>query len=799
MGLQTYNRLRDFKKTKEPRGVAERSGTELIFVVQEHHASHLHYDFRLEYEGVLKSWAVPKGPSTQIGEKRLAVEVEDHPIPYAQFHGDIPEGEYGAGHVEIWDEGTWEPVGDPAHGLKKGHLDFILHGARLSGMWTLVRTQMRSRKPGWLLIKRSDTREKKSAGRKPAPLGELAPLKPKATPPPKFVEPQLALLVDEVPTSDEWFHEIKLDGYRTLCRIHKSKIQFLTRKGLDWTDKYKFLLPFVKKLETKNALIDGEIVWVDDRGHSSFAGLQEALSEGKTSRLIYYVFDVLHLDGHDLRGLPLEERKARLRKVIPTTPDFKIRFSEHVEDGGEEIFKAACGEQLEGLISKQRSAPYRGGRGGEWVKSKCVLRQEFVIGGYTRSPAENRGLGALLIGYYDKNKKLMYAGRVGTGFTEKTLARLQKKFKPLERRTSPFSDHKRDQESVCWLKPELVAEVTFRTWTRDGIVRQASFEGLREDKPTREIGMEKKQKKAPKPKAAPKAVSAKKGTAPLVEVSHPDRIVYPSTKTKKIDLFNYYEAVYPLMAPFLRDRPISLLRCQESAVGECFFQKHGDRRGLNADTRPVYYKDKKDSALFADDAESFLRFVQMGAIEFHGWGARFEKITKPDLVVFDLDPESPQLWKTVVETAFEIREMLKALKLESFVKVTGGKGLHVQVPLQPKHEWDDIKNFSKSLMQVLVDREPDLYTVNSSKAERGGRIFLDYLRNGYGATAVLPYSVRARAKPTVALPISWRDLKAGVTADEFQITDVLKKLKRADPWKGYWDLKQKIAVLDKKR
>lgn len=802
MSLQKYFKKRDFKKTPEPKGSVKRSGKSLSFVIQKHHASRLHYDFRLELGGTLKSWAVPKGPSLDPHEKRLAVEVEDHPIQYASFEGDIPKGEYGAGHVIVWDNGIWKAPENAEAALKKGHLDFELEGKKLRGKWTLIR--LRDEKKGkhnWLLFKRDDkaarpgsdiTEEKpNSVLTKKRPAKKAGKKRPSRVAPPDFVEPQLAQLVQMAPEGNEWFHEIKYDGYRTLCRIEGESRQLLTRSGLDWTDKYGPIGDDAMNLGVDTALLDGEIVWVNEEGYSDFQALQTSLQEKKFARLIYYVFDILFLDGRDLRELPLSERKKILEKLIKDSSCKKIRYSDHFETSGKELLKKMCSLNLEGIVSKRNDQPYESGRSRSWLKAKCSLRQEFVIGGYAVSDVAGKSFSSLLMGVYTKGKKLQYVGRVGTGFDAKTQSLVAKELKNKNIKRTPFDIHSPSESDIRWVKPVLVGEVEFKTWTGEGVMRHASFQGLRKDKKATAVILE-----VPKSNEKLKAGDAR---VDGIRVSHPDRIVYTKTKTKKLEIVKYYEAVADIMLPFMQDRPLSIVRCQSTSTKNCFFQKTlAGSQLVGIRSKPVQYKNKKGSSILADSKDELLHLVQGGALEIHGWGSQFSKIKNPDVIIFDLDPETPKLWPEVVDTAHEIRAMLKKLGLVSFVKVTGGKGVHVQAPIAPRYDWDQIKKFTKSLMEVLVSNEPDKYTTNMIKAKRKNRIFLDYLRNGYGSTAVLPYALRARERPTVALPISWKELTHSLSASEYEIEDVLKLLKkRKDPWQGYWDLDQKIKILEK--
>lgn len=783
MTLKRYKQKRDFAKTPEPSGKVKKSRSGLIFVIQRHHARRLHYDFRLEWRGTLKSWAVPKGPSLDPKDKRLAVEVEDHPIDYAEFEGEIPKGEYGAGKVFIWDNGTWESDSDVDKALRKGHLDFELHGKKLQGKWTLVRLRTdQSGKNNWLLLKRQD----EFARPKSNVVEERPESVKKASPPPAFVEPQLAQLMDKAPVGPDWIHEIKFDGYRTICRIDGDDVKLLTRSGRDWTEKYGPLAEEMKRLPTTNALLDGEIAWAADSSHTDFQGLQTALMKRDFSRLVYYVFDILHLDGRDLRPLPLSERKQILENLLKGAQTPHIFYSKHWAGSGPEVYEQSCRLGLEGIVSKQADEPYSSGRSYAWQKVTCAARQEFVIGGYTES-AKNRPFGALLLGVYE-GKELRFVGRAGTGFSDEAMAMVAKKLFPLEQKKSPFVNPPRERD-CRWVKPKLVAEVEYKTWTSGGLLRMASFQGLREDKRPEEIRKE-------TPVHATKSSKERENEVQGITITHPDRMLYPKAKKRKIDVVRFYDAASERMMPFLEDRPLSLLRCQETAQKNCFFQKHAVGKGMHA--KPVHYKDKSDTALTVASPKELIYLVQNGALEIHGWGARFAKITTPDMMVFDLDPESLDLWPLVVDTAHEIREMLLQLGLEPFVKVTGGKGIHIQVPVVPRYDWDTIKEFSRSLMEVLVRRDPSRYTTNMAKRARSGKVFLDYLRNGYGATAALPYSVRAREHPTVALPIDWKELKTSLSPSDFELDEALKRLRRKDPWKDFWEKARPISVLEER-
>jgi len=765
MSLRKYKSKRDFEITPEPKGRPARAKSDLIFVVQEHHARRLHFDLRLEAGGTLKSWAIPKGPPQKPGDKRLAVQVEDHPLDYASFEGEIPAGEYGAGQVSIWDRGTWTPPPAWRKDLKKGHLEFELHGAKLQGKWILIR--LKNDRTSWLLIKRKDQALRVLSARsgKPAPF-------------PSFVAPQLAVLVDNVPVGPDWIHEIKYDGYRTLARIDEGDVQLLTRTGRDWTEKYGPVSEALRKLDVKRALLDGEIAWIDDQGRSDFQGLQQALSSRDYSRIVYYVFDLLYLNGQNLMDRPLIERKAMLKALMAEKIP-RLVYSEHWTSGGQAVFLQSCKQKLEGIVSKDSHAAYRSGREPTWQKIKCGNRQEFVIVGYSESASRSRPLAALLMGVHDSSKRLRFIGKVGTGFSDRMLRDLHRRLTRIEIARPAVSDPPREKR-IHWVEPVLVGEVEYKTWTSDGMLRQASFQGLRADKSPRAVTLE-------KPKHAEPAFEG-------VTITHPARVLYPKTGATKLDLVSYYHAIAPWILPHLINRPLSLVRCPDTEMKGCFFQKHlPNRRLVDVKSRPISHDGKKDTVITIDSISGLMSLMQWGALEIHTWGSRMPRYSNPDLIVLDLDPETPALWNEVITTARLIRRFLKELKLESFVKVTGGKGLHIHVPIEPTQTWDEVKTFSRSLMQALADELPSLYTLNMSLKKRGGKIFLDYLRNGFGATAIAPYGVRARTTPSIAFPVAWSSLKTDLAPDSFTYRDVLRLItSRKDPWEDYFSIRQAL-------
>jgi bifunctional non-homologous end joining protein LigD len=806
--LTEYTRKRNFKITGEPVAKLRKKSKSkpLLFVVQEHHASHLHYDFRLEWDGVLKSWAVPKGPSLDPSQKRLAVEVEDHPYDYATFEGIIPADQYGGGEVYRWDMGTWSPHGDVDKGLRKGHLEFALKGKRLKGDFVLVRTSRPSSKPQWLLIKRNDdyakpgdrlkmvreygsTRENPDRGKKlkgvkvwqssKASRGVKAAF-------PEFIPPQLAQLVDKPPDGDEWIHEIKFDGYRIQVQIRNGKVKMRTRKGLDWSAKYRSLASKLAELKVENAVVDGEVVWQDEKGRTDFQLLQNAMKAEKTEALIYWAFDLLYLNGKDLRSLSQLERKEILKSILPS--DGAIRYSDHSIGNGREMLGAGCRMNLEGIVSKRADAAYVSGRHDYWVKSKCLKRQEFVIGGYTDPEGSRVAFGALLLGFYE-NGKFKFAGKCGTGFNQRTLRDVAQKMRKLEDDRSPFELNAPKGRGLHFVKPKLVAEISYAEVTRDGHLRVPVFQGLRLDKPAENVGLD-------RPKKVEEVKSEQEVDRSDVKVSHPDRIIYEKEGITKLDVAKYYDAVADWILPYISERPLALVRCTSSSTKPCFFSKHFTQH------LPEYVlqipEEGEEPWIAVDSRQGLRQLIQWGTLEIHPWNTHRDHLDEPDQIVMDFDPDPGIPFKVVKEGALELRDMLEQLGIKSFVKTTGGKGLHVQFPFEPLYEWEPVKEFAKTLVQEMAGRHPDLYTANMSKKARKGKIFLDYLRNGKGATAIAPYGLRARAVSAVAMPLAWEDLKKLKAADVFTMKKALAHLKRRkkDPWKDYFKLKQKIKLLN---
>jgi bifunctional non-homologous end joining protein LigD len=845
MALETYNAKRNFERTAEPKGeLASKEGHS--FVIQKHAARRLHYDFRLEMDGVLKSWAVTRGPSFVPGEKRLAVHVEDHPLDYGGFEGNIPKGEYGGGSVIVWDRGTWTPIGDPHKAYKKGHMEFMLDGDKLEGRWHLIRMGHRpgEKHDNWLLIKGEDEfargegdpdileeepnsvlsgrpiealkgeapgwssktgridngakppRKKaasSSKATKEEPSLALDPLKIKKAKKaelPDFLDPQLATLVPKPPVGKRWIHEVKFDGYRLEVRIQAGRVKLLTRSGLDWTKRFgKDLVAAFAELPAGTALIDGELVVENSAGSSDFSALQQALSEDRTDKFIFYAFDLLYLDGADLTDTPLIERRNTLQKLL--SGQSTIRFSDHFPDEGNVVLQHACRLSLEGIVSKLRDAPFHSGRSKDWLKSKCSSRQEFVIAGYVPSTATRNAIGSLVMGLYDKGK-LRHVGRVGTGYTARIAEELYDQLERIRIDKSPFDERLTSEEArgVRYVEPKLVAEVEFRAWTADGNLRHASFRGLREDKPAREIMRESaamaKTEKAEKPKTA------------SVKLTHPDRLYWPDEGVTKEGLANYYSEVWPLIGPFIVGRPLALLRAPEGIGGQTFFQKHS-WRGMNK--KIELFDDPQetnpdDKLLMISDLDGLIGLVQSAVLEIHPWGAAIKDIEHPDMIIMDLDPGDGVPWTKVIEAAFEVKARLEAEGLAAFVKTSGGKGLHVVSPLKPDTDWTETKDFTHRIADEMAKDDPDHYVATITKSKRHGKILIDYLRNGRGNTAVAPYSSRARKGAAVSMPLAWDELNEAIGPAYFTVMNAPARIASLakDPWEDFRAAAKPIRV-----
>jgi bifunctional non-homologous end joining protein LigD len=797
--LERYREMRDFGITPEPRGkkTAPRK-RELRYYIQRHDATRLHYDFRLELEGVLKSWAVPKGPSLDPADKRLAVQTEDHPLEYGEFEGVIPEKQYGAGEVLLWDKGIWTPEDrDPPAALRKGRLHFHLDGEKLHGSWILTRIRGAEAKPQWLLIKRNDDEarsdrditEERPESVKQAPKAAKLAKRAKKADLPQFVAPQLATLVTEPPKTGDWVYEVKHDGYRMLARITGKSAKLFTRSGKDWTDKLPHVARALPKLGLDDTWLDGEIVVLRPDGRSSFQLLQNAFEAHANSKIVYFVFDAPFLEGLDLRQLPLRERKQRLRKVLGKSND-AIRFSDDLSGTAQEVLDHACKLGLEGLIGKQADSVYVSGRTKIWIKLKCRLRQDFVIAGYTAPGGSRHGFGALVLGVYERPGRLIYAGKVGTGFDDARLTSLSRKFSSLRRDDSPLANPPREK-GIQWLRPVLVAEVAFTERTNEGVIRQGSFMGLREDLPAKSVGLE----RAQKPPEVKKTGETSDSTVSGIKISHPDRLIWPSLGISKLELARYCEAVGEWLVPQVANRPLTLVRCPDGAEAQCFYQRH-----LNMGASPgevLTFKRERSSKghyIFVNTLPGVISVVQNGAVEFHTWGATLPDAKHPDRITIDLDPDPELPWKKLVEATKLTRTLIEGLKLECFLKTTGGKGLHVVFPLQRRHTWDEVKEFAHSIAKFLVKAEPKLFTANMAKKKRGGRIFVDYLRNAETASAVAAYSARARPGAHVSTPLAWDELDNTDIRGAFTVKNIPERLGKTDPWADYARTRQSITA-----
>jgi len=877
--LKTYRAKRDFGRTSEPRGTASRKQG-YRYVIQKHAATRLHYDLRLELGGVMLSWAVTRGPSLVPGDKRLAVHVEDHPVEYNTFEGTIPKGQYGGGTVMVWDRGTWTPEFDPEFGMKKGHLEFTLHGKKLKGRWHLVRMQKRpgERQEPWLLIKGEDeyartksdpdileempdsaasrrSMDQIAEGRsrvwhsnKPASEQSSKRVAPKAKPKtkqavkpretraksrvsndkgdkknrspsslrkpsgvsgarraalPTFVSPSLATLAAKAPDSADFVHEIKFDGYRVQARIGGGKVELRTRTGLDWTDRFPTVAAALTGLKRWDAVIDGEIVSGDTRGVSDFSALQDDLKSGRRDRLVYYAFDLMHLDGYDLTGASLIDRKQLLATLIATLPkDGIVRLSEHFETEGSKMLQLARDMKLEGIVSKRRGSHYRTGRVGDWLKIKCADSQELVVAGYAPSDVSPKRVAALVLGYYDK-LGFTYAGRVGTGFTDKMRDDFWTRLQPLRVDTCPFGRVPEEERTraVHWVKPQMVIEVDFRGWTGSGYVWQASFKGVREDKPAKQAVREMEQPvEAPKQAAARQPVAKKTAAAKTkkgvtvagVPLTHPDRVYWDDAGVTKQMLTEYYETVWDRMRPHVAGRVLSLVRAPDGIGGQTFYQKHAsagmDRKRLHLVKEP-----DGEESISIDDLSGLVSLAQAGVLEVHVRGSTIEHLEEANRLVFDLDPGPGVDWKDVIAAAREVRERLDDLKLKSFVKTTGGKGLHVVLPIRPA-PWDEVKAFCRDLAEGMAADNRARYTATIKKSARDRRIFIDYLRNSREATAIAPYSTRARPGATVAVPLTWEELGTQKAPNLFTVLNLSKRLarQRKDPWADMARIKQSL-------
>lgn len=821
--INEYRRKRNPRRSPEPdiaapAGEIETAPGGHLYVMHKHAARRLHFDLRIEQDGVLRSWALPKGAPLERGEKRLAIGVEDHPLAYGEFEGTIPKGEYGGGTVMLWDTGRWQPDGRN----DDEQIDFILTGTKLKGAWTLVRMRKwagRGSDKQWLLIKRTDHPQhdlhpddlsvvsgrsmeeiaagQESHGTKPSrPTPPVAAGLPGAlpAPAPALLPPQLASSVERAPAGKTWLHEIKFDGYRIVAHIEHGKARLMTRNGLDWTARLRTLARQLETLPAEQAVLDGELVALTAGGASSFRELQETLSRKQTAPLTYQVFDLMYLDGHDLSALPLVERKQALRQLLEAAgyePGAAVRYSDHIRGQGPEFFEQACTLGLEGIISKRADAPYHSGRSMLWQKVKCTQQSaEFVVGGYTPPAGSRNGFGALLLGAY-RDGRLEYAGRLGTGFSNRQLEQLHALLQKREIAESPFapSPSMPNARGAHWVQPTLVVEVRYVEHTRDGLLRQPSFLGIREDVEPEQVEWSDANLEEAAPADATRPM--RHATAGAVEVAktsltHPERILYPELGVTKLALARYYESIQAWVLPWLAHRPLVMLRCPEGREA-CFYQKHLVKSQARAVPRiAIREKDEVRDYVYVRSLADILTLVQHGVLEFHVWGCRVEDIEHPDLLVFDLDPAPEVAWQEVLRTARELRKRLQALGLTAFPRTTGGKGLHLVVPLQPQADWESVKSFARAVSELHARDEPQLLTTHMGLAKRHGRIFIDYLRNMRGATAIASYSVRARPGAPVAVPLRWDEL--GVRSDHYTVETLQRRLGalRADPWEGFF-------------
>ncbi|MCE4538662.1 DNA ligase D [Pelomonas sp. P7] len=829
--LARYNAKRDFSATAEPEGrVGRKRAKALAFIVQKHWASRLHYDFRLELDGVMLSWAVPKGPSYDPAVKHMAVRVEDHPVSYNRFEGEIPKGHYGAGKVIVWDRGTWTPAGVPRQGLEAGKLVFDLHGEKLAGRWELVRTgKPGDRQERWLLLKKRDAwarpeseydvvtalpdsvvetplglvEEREPHGAVPAatPAGSDLSAAVKAAFP-RTLEPQLATLATGVPAEGRWIVENKFDGYRLLVRLQAGKARLITRNGNDWTDRLTALAEELGRLGVARAWLDGEIVVLDEQGVPNFNRLQDAIDGPANRDILLYLFDLPFLGDRDLRRVPLESRRAALRELLQGHGGERVRFSEDLPAPPSQVLQAACRLGLEGVMLKRADSPYVGRRTDTWLKLKCQRRQEFVVVGFTDRTNAPQEVGALLLGYHDEGGRLRHAGAVGTGWSNAQGRELHERLVALEvpkppvhaeapppsRRGGPARGRER------WVRPEVVVEVAFGEWTPDGHIRHASFRGLRADKPARAIVREEGVPAAALPKA-PKVGKAGKGAAaPAIKVSHPERVIDASTGLTKLDLVRYYESVAERMLPHLRRRPVAFVRAPQGIAGQLFFQKHAEAKFRGLTELDASLWPGHAPLLAVDTAEALVAAAQMNVVELHTWNSTARSIDKPDRVVFDLDPGEGVPWAQLQEAALLTRTMLEELGLRSWLKTSGGKGLHVVVPLAARATDERVKAFAHAVTDHMARTIPQRFVAKSGAANRVGRIFIDYLRNGHGQTTAAAFSARARPGLGVSMPVAWEqlgELKGGAQWTVQTARDHLS-FESADPWADYWTTRQAL-------
>lgn len=863
--LEEYKRKRNLEKTGEPGGITDKPGEpggitdkpskpegipekprepeepekRLRFVVQHHMASRDHYDFRLEWDGALLSWAVPKGPSYDARDKRLAVQVEDHPLEYRNFEGTIPKGEYGGGVVMLWDEGFWEPQSDVDEGLNKSSLKFMLKGRRLKGKWALVRLKAKTEKEkaenNWLLLKEKDDYAKPSDGisgfttsvrtgrtMPEIEAGEDEKINALINPFNKS-DVQLAKLVNKVSEGEDWLYEVKYDGYRILAYLEGNNVRLITRNGNDYTKQFQDIAYSLTDWAAGRAMVlDGEMVVTDAEGKPDFQALQNYMRNPGSKNLTYIVFDLLALDGEDLRGRRLIDRKETLEALMKDSPG-NLHFSKHIRGNGKATFLAACEANLEGIVGKKADSVYSGTRSGDWIKLKCDTRQEFVIGGYTLSDKKTSGVSSLLLGIYE-GKELVYAGRAGTGLDSRSTRELEQKFEDTKRETSPFkwAPKPKKNEKITWLKPELVTEIKFAEWTGDNLLRQASFKGLRTDKDSRDVKREdvddkiqadeisrsdlKREDKKPKEekpeedkmkvdkRLEEKPMKAKGNSIVIkgIRITSPDKVIFEDPEIKKADVVRYYEKVSERMLPYVGNRILSIVRCPKGISESCFFKKHPGPDSEGIVTLPITTgSGEKEDYFYIESASGLISEAQMGTLEFHTWGSCVDDLEKPDMMVFDLDPDEGMELEQVRQGVKDTKSLLDQLSLVSYLKTSGGKGYHVVVPLKPSVGWDAFHDFARHIAELMEQKWPDRYTSNVRKDRRKDRIFIDWIRNGRGATSIAPYSIRARKGARVSMPITWEELDT-VAPGGIGMADALMRIGGNDPWKDFYQIDQRL-------
>ncbi|SPF41582.1 DNA ligase D [Candidatus Desulfosporosinus infrequens] len=808
--LNEYNHKRNFLRTLEPEGITEVAQEGLRYIVQHHLARRDHYDFRLEWDGALLSWAVPKGPSCDTRDKRLAIQVEEHPLEYRNFEGTIPKGEYGGGVVMLWDEGYWEPNGDVEDGLRAGVLKFVLNGRRLKGKWALVRLKGKAgeTKDNWLLLKEKDEYAKTGDGisefttsiRTGCTMTEIKEGEEEKITSNPFSNTgvQLAQLVHTAPKGEDWLYELKYDGYRILAYIEGNSVLLITRNGNAYTERFQDVVSSLAEWAGGRAMIlDGEMAITDAAGKTDFQALQNYLKNPQAKNLTYIVFDLLALDGTDLRRHRLIDRKDTLEALLKDAPK-NIHYSRHVKGNGEKSFRAACKAGMEGIVGKKADSVYSGARNGDWIKLKCDQRQEFVLGGYTLSARKTSGVSSLLLGVY-AGRELIYAGRAGTGLSESDLKELEGKFAGLQRMEPPFQDapKPRSKEKITWLEPELVAEIKFAEWTQDHLLRQASFKGLQTDKNPRDIKKEKADDEIQPQSAAQETESPMKANANNIiiegiKISNPDKVIFADPEITKGDVIRYYAQVAERMLPYVSRRVLSIVRCPKGIAQTCFYKKHPGPGSLGIVTIPISTSDgEMEDYFYIENTSGLIAEAQMGTLEFHTWGSRVDELERPDLMVFDLDPDEGMDLSRVHQGVRDVKNILAELSLNSYLKTSGGKGYHVVVPLKPTVAWDGFHNFARRVAEVMEQKWPDRYTSNVRKAKRINKIFIDWIRNGRGATSIAPYSLRARNGAGVSMPIAWDELDT-VAPNGVNMAEALRRIGGNDPWNDFFRNNQQL-------